>query len=183
MLDNEQQRRAGAEDGGHDPLPNNVKTMLSLLARQKGERHPLQKFLESIGYSVEKPYFVVIIVAFAIMWILLNTQGKKFGLVSFDGPPFPWLQGIVSFGSLVTATIVVAKQNRAAADERRKTHLQLQLIMLTEQKAAKLIELVEELRRDLPMIESRHDPEAETLKNSPHAQTVLDIIEKHLEEE
>ncbi len=185
MQDAEQQQRldadaVDAERAEHDPLSNNVKAMFSLHSRRVDERHPLQKFLESIGYSVEKPYFVVVIVAFAGAWILLNTLGKKFGFTPFDGPPFPWLQGIVSLGSLVTATIVVAKQNHAAAHEKRESHLQLQLIMLTEQKVAKLIQLAEELRRDLPMIESRHDPEAETLKNSPHAQTVLDIIEEHL---
>jgi uncharacterized membrane protein len=145
--------------------------------------HKLQRFLESIGHSVGKPYFVVVIVLFCAAWLVLNIMGKHFGLAPFDKPPFPWLKGTVSFGSFVTAAIVLGKQFRAAAREKRQSDLQLQLIMLTEQKVAKLIQLVEELRCDLPMIKDRHDPEAETLKNSPHAQTVLKLIEQHLNKE
>ncbi len=183
MRDSESQQENEAEHAEHDPLPKNVKSVLSLHARETNEGHGLQRFLESIGYSVEKPYFVVFIVLFCAAWVVFNTVGRHFGFSPFDKPPFPWLQGTVSVGSLITAAIVLTKQYRAAAREKRQSDLQLQLIMLTEQKVAKLIQLVEELRRDLPMIENRHDPEAETLKNSPHAQTVLDLIEEHLKKE
>jgi len=181
MQDSRQQQVR--DPGEHDPLPGNVKSVLSLQSRKTERTHGLQRFLESVGYALGKPYFVVVLVAFVCTWILLNTLGRRAGFPPFDSPPFPWLQGIITFGSLVTATIVLAKQNLAAKREKRQSHLQLQLTMLTEQKVAKLIQLVEELRRDLPIIEDRRDPEAETLKNSPHAQTVLDIIEQHLEDE
>jgi uncharacterized membrane protein len=183
MRDSRSQQEAKADHAEHDPLPKNVRSVLSLHARDAKGDHKLHRFLESIGYSVEKPYFVVFIVLFCAAWVVFNTMGKHFGFMPFDKPPFPWLQGVVSFGSLITATIVLTKQYRAAAREKRQNDLQLQLIMLTEQKVAKLIQLVEELRRDLPMIKDRHDPEAETLKNSPHAQTVLDVIEQHLNKE
>lgn len=39
-------------------------------------------------------------------------------------------------------------------------HLDLKVTLLTGQKAAKLIDLLEELRRDLPNVRNRHDPEA-----------------------
>jgi len=186
MHDSGEQQGTGSDEleiTEHDPLPKNVKTVLSLRSRETEENHTLQRFLESIGYSVEKPYFVVFIVLFCAAWIVFNISGKHFGFKPFDTPPFPWLQGVVSVGSLITAAIVLRKQYRAAAREKRQSDLQLQLIMLTEQKVAKLIQLVEELRCDLPMIKDRHDPEAETLKNSPHAQTVLDVIEQHLNKE
>jgi len=35
-------------------------------------------------------------------------------MVAFDPPPFFWLQGIVSLGALLTATVVLTKQNRLA---------------------------------------------------------------------
>jgi uncharacterized membrane protein len=44
--------------------------------------------------------------------------------------------------------------------EKRQAHLELQINLLTEQKTSKLIKLIEELRRDLPMIEDRFDPES-----------------------
>ncbi|HEY3784125.1 MAG TPA: hypothetical protein VGL55_02465 [Steroidobacteraceae bacterium] len=36
--------------------------------------------------------------------------------------------------------------------------------MLTEQKVTKVIYLLEELRRDLPMVKDRHDPQAATVQ-------------------
>ena len=33
-------------------------------------------------------------------------------MAAFDPPPFIWLQGVVGLGALLTATIVLTKQNR-----------------------------------------------------------------------
>ncbi len=42
--------------------------------------------------------------------------------------------------------------------------LDLQVNLLTEQKVAKVIHLLEELRRDLPMVKDRHDPQAAVMQ-------------------
>ena len=39
--------------------------------------------------------------------------------------------------------------------------------LLAEQKIAKLIALMEELRRDIPTVKDRFDPEAEAMQQSP----------------
>jgi uncharacterized membrane protein len=54
--------------------------------------------------------------------------------------------------------------------------------LLTEQKTLKIIELIEELRRDSPEVDDRIDPEAERMatKADPHA--VLGIIEEVTQE-
>ena len=84
----------------------------------------------------------------------------------FDPPPFAWLQGIFSLGALLTATVVLIKQNRLAKLEEPRAHLDLQVNLLAEQKTTKLIDLMEELRRDLPMVKDRNDPEAAALQTS-----------------
>ena len=68
-------------------------------------------------------------------------------------------------GALLTATVVLIKQNRLAKIEEQRAHLDLQLNLLTEQKTTKLIDLIEELRLDLPMVKNRHDPEAAAFAN------------------
>ncbi len=52
--------------------------------------------------------------------------------------------------------------------------------MLTEQKIAKLIKLVEELREDLPTMRDRHDFEAEVMQQATDPQVVLDILQDNL---
>jgi len=46
--------------------------------------------------------------------MLANAVLRRSGMVAFDPPPFFWLQGIVSLGALLTATVVLTKQNRLA---------------------------------------------------------------------
>ena len=52
------------------------------------------------------------------------------------------------------------------------------MTLLTEQKAAKLIDLVEELRRDLPNVKNRHDPSAESLLQPMHPDLVLATLDE-----
>jgi uncharacterized membrane protein len=54
----------------------------------------------------------------------------------------------------------------------------LEATLMTEQKTRKIIELIEELRRDSPQILDRIDAEAEQMasKSDPHA--VLEVIEE-----
>lgn len=164
----------------HDPLARNVEAILAMDSEEARQGRLSHKFLEQLGQSFEKPLFIGLIALFVASWIIYNLFGGKAGFLAFDHPPFPWLQGIVSLASLVTMVVVLIKQNSKARRDRRRDHLQLQLIMLTERKIAKTIGLMEELRRDLPSVGHRHDPEAEVLRQATHPQTVIDTIEQQL---
>jgi uncharacterized membrane protein len=74
--------------------------------------------------------------------------------------------------------VVLSKQNRLARLEEQRAHLELKVNLLTEQKAAKLIDLLEELRRDLPNVKNRHDPEAAALRQSMNPDLVLAALDE-----
>jgi uncharacterized membrane protein len=103
---------------------------------------------------------------------------RRFGVAAFDPPPFQWLQGIVGLGALLTATVVLIKQNRLAKLAEQRAHLDLKVTLLTEQKTAKLIDLLEELRRDLPNVKDRHDPEAASLQQSMNPELVRAALDE-----
>jgi uncharacterized membrane protein len=54
----------------------------------------------------------------------------------------------------------------------------LQVNILTEQKTTTLIRLLEELRRDLPMVQDRHDQDAATLQVPTDAKQILTALEE-----
>ena len=54
--------------------------------------------------------------------------------------------------------------------------------MLTEQRTAKIIDLLEELRRDMPTVRDRVDLEAEALTRTVDPHEVLATLESKLEE-
>jgi uncharacterized membrane protein len=116
---------------------------------------------------------------FVALWMLTNVVLRRFGIAGFDPAPFFWLQGIVGLGALLTATVVLSKQNRLAKLAEQRAHLDLKVTLLTEQKTAKLIDLLEELRRDMPDVRDRHDPEATALQKSMNPDRVLAALDEH----
>ena len=104
---------------------------------------------------------------------MANTLLRLYGMVEFDPAPYFWLQGLVSFSGLLIATVVLSKQNRISKLAEQRAHLDLKVTLLTEQKAAKLIDLLEELRRDMPNVPNRHDADAAELKQSMNPELVL----------
>jgi uncharacterized membrane protein len=55
----------------------------------------------------------------------------------------------------------------------------VELAILSEQKAAKIISLLEELRQDHPEIRNRVDSEATAMSAPTAPQSVLEVIKKH----
>jgi uncharacterized membrane protein len=118
-----------------------------------------------------------------VLWVTPNILPKRLGLPRFDPPPFSWLQFSLAIGSLLMTTGVLIKQNRQEKLAEQRAQLSLQLNLLSEQKIAKLIALVEELRQDLPNVKNRHDPEAEMMKEAADPHAVIVALEETLTEE
>ena len=93
-----------------------------------------------------------------------------------DPPPFGRLQLLLAVAALATTTIVLITQQRQAGLESQRAHLDLQVNLLTEQKVTALIRLIDELRRDMPMVRDRDDPEANALQVRTDAARVLHAL-------
>jgi uncharacterized membrane protein len=134
--------------------------------------------LERIASFVGQPVFLGATLLFVILWISINFLLAQFNFSEFDPAPFHFLQGIIGLGALLIATVVLTKQNRLARLDERRSHLDLKVMLLTEQKTAKLINLLEELRRDLPNVKNRHDIEAATLQESMSPDNVIATLDE-----
>jgi uncharacterized membrane protein len=161
-----------------DQLSQNIEAVLEFYTREEQKIGRWQRFLERIGGFIGQPVFLGVILLFVALWMLANAVLRQLGMAEFDPPPFFLLQGIVGLGALLTATVVLTKQNRLAKLEEQRAHLDLKVTLLTEQKAAKLIDLLEELRRDLPNVRDRHDPEAAALQQSMNPDLVLAALDE-----
>jgi len=165
-------------DAERDQVSQNIEAVLDFYTREEQKITRSQRILERISHLIGQPVFLGFILLFVALWMLANAVLRQFGMAEFDPAPFFWLQGIVGLGALLTATVVLIKQNRMAKLEEQRAHLDLKVTLLTEQKAAKLIDLLEELRRDLPNVKDRHDPEAAALKKSMNPDLVLAALDE-----
>jgi uncharacterized membrane protein len=162
----------------NEEIRQNINAVLDFYTREDEKISYWQRLLERISCAIGQPVFLGLIVLFVALWTLANVSMKLMGLIEFDPAPFFWLQGILGFAALLTTTIVLTRQNRLAKMEEQRAHLHLKVTLLTEQKAAKMIDLLEELRRDLPNVKDRHDPKAEALQQSMNPDLVLAALDE-----
>lgn len=165
-------------DSDRDQISQNIDAVHEFYSREHQKISPSQRILERVSNLVGKPAFLAFILLFVALWILANILLHRFGLSEFDRPPFFWLQGIVGLGALLTATAVLIKQNRFDKLAEQRAHLDLKVTLLTEQKVAKMIDLLEELRRDLPNVKNRHDPSAASMQQPMNPDSVLAALDE-----
>jgi uncharacterized membrane protein len=165
-------------DSVPEHISQNIDSILAFYRREEQKISDSQRLLEIVGGFMGRPSYLASVLAFAGLWLLANGLCQLLGFQPPDPPPFFWLQGIVSLGALLTTTVVLITQNREAKLDEQRLELELQVSLLTEQKTTKLIHLLEELRRDLPMVKDRHDPEAAALQKPTHPDELLAALKE-----
>jgi len=138
--------------------------------------------VEAVAAFLGRPLFLYLTQAVVLLWVVVNLLLRVHGARLYDAPPFPWLQGLIGLGALLLTIVVLITQNRQGKLAERRAQLDLQVSLSSEQKIAKLIALVEELRRDLPSVKNRIDPEAEAMSEAADPHAVLEALEERLEE-
>ena len=161
---------------GH--IDQNIESIVSLQRREWETVSLSQRRVERLSRFIGRPVYLVALLMVVAAWVVYNSTAPAWGLRSFDALPFEMLNGILSLIALITTTIVLIAQNRQAKLEQQHTHLALQVNLLTEQKVTKLIHLIEELRRDLPMVKDRHDAQAAALQERADTAQVASAIEE-----
>lgn len=169
---------SGASDSLSDHIEQNIEGVVALQRREWEQTTLSQRRAERVGRFIGRPVYLIGVLCMACLWIAVNLALPHLGYVPLDPFPFEMLQGLLSLCSLITTTIVLIAQNRQTKLEHQHTHLGLQVNLLTEQKVTKLIHLIEELRRDMPMVKDRLDPQAVALQERADTHQVLSAIEE-----
>jgi uncharacterized membrane protein len=162
----------------NEQISQNIHAVLDFYTRENEKISYWQRLAERVSLVIGQPVFLGLILLLVVLWTLGDISMWLLGLTEFDPPPFFWLQGIVGLAALLTTTVVLIRQNRLTQLEEQRAHLDLKVTLLTEQKAAKLIDLLEELRRDLPNVKNRDDPEAVALRQSMNPDLVLAALDE-----
>lgn len=156
------------------PLEQSVDSVLEI-HRDNEERVPRhQRFMEHATAAIGTPRTVYAISAFVLIWCLVNVY---LGQGAFDAPPFAKLELVISLAALLMTCLILTTENRQGQSAEQRAQLSLHMTNLTEAKVAKLIELVEALRRDDPHVSNRIDPEAQAMTEATTPQHILEVME------
>jgi uncharacterized membrane protein len=168
----------GESDG--PSLPNHVSdSVQTILRMHEAHEHKAsrgQRIVEGTTRRVGQPAVILAILTLLLSWMAGNAIAAIFHRAPLDPPPFVFLELAASLAALLMTALVLTTQRRAdrLADERAR--LTLELALLGEHKTAKIIELLESLRRDHPDIADRSDAEATAMSTPADADVVLGVI-------
>jgi uncharacterized membrane protein len=149
-----------------------------LRAQHKHETSALQLAVDRLTAVVGRPAFVAALGAAITLWVVGNLAIAGLGLRPPDPPPFSWLQAAASVGALLVAALILTTQRREDQLANHSAHLILELSILNDQKTSKIIELLEEGRRDNPALSDRIDGQADAMSTPSDTHAVLEAIKE-----
>lgn len=161
-------------------IPAHVEDTVQAVARfqasHEADAEPLQRVIEQVTRRAGRPAFIALLTVLVVSWIALNVALTEVGRTPVDEPPFVWLQGAVALTALYMTVFILTTQRREDKLAGLRDQLTLELAILSEQKSAKIIGLLEELRRDDPSLSNRPDEHAEALATPADPDVVLDAL-------
>jgi uncharacterized membrane protein len=169
-----------AHESPEGDFPDHVDKAVRSVTQLHSEHHErttaLQRAVNRIAAFMGRPPFIVIAVFSPAIWITGNLASGWLGYQPIDPPPFPWLEVAATLFSLLLVMLVLVAQRHEDQLNAHRDTLTLELAILTEHKIAKVIQLIEELRRDSPHIQDRDDPQAEQMAEPADTGSVLDAV-------
>ena len=167
-------------------LPSHIAETVDAVARIHSDHHlkrtSVEKFLDNWTARLARPAVLGAVVCGVALWIASNLLAPLVGYAVVDTPPFPWLFETLTFFGLVMGILILSTQRRADQLAELREQMTLELASVTERKVAKIIELIEELRRDSPTLKNRTDHEARQMavRTSP-GEVLIAIKDSHEE--
>jgi uncharacterized membrane protein len=140
-----------------------IQTIAELFAKAERRVGRHQLAIERMTHAVGRPATAYALAFVVAAWIFANGFAPHFGARPLDSPPFAWLQLAASISALLMTVTILTTQNRVAKLAQQRAQLDLQVNLIAEEKIAKIIALIEELRRDLPSVKNRKDSLAEAM--------------------
>lgn len=163
-----------------DPITKNIEAISLLHTQEVRDIPAYQRILEAIATFFGRATFMYILLLVLSLWIFGSFFDR---FLPFNLPSFSWSNHGLDAAALVISTGVLVRQTRQENFAEQRAQLMLQLNLLSEQKIAKIISLLEELRTDLPDVINRHDSEAQLMQEPADPIAVLEALQKNLAQE
>jgi uncharacterized membrane protein len=159
-------------------LDQSLQAISDLHAQHYRKATPVQRVLDSAVAKLSHPALLLVLTFVIVGWISVNLAMLWASGAPFDPPPFQWLQGAASVAAVYIAALILTTQRREDGLARHRDQLTLELAIMSERKSAKIIQLLEELRHDHPLVQDRVDDDAAAMAKPANPGAVLNAIEE-----
>ncbi len=125
----------------------------------------VDRISDAIASFVGSMPFVVIHMVWFAGWVLLNFRLLP-GMKAFDPYPYQLLCMLVSLEGVLLSTFVLIKQNRMSVRADHRSHLDLQVNLLSEKEVTKLMQMSRLICKKLEIREAEADAEVQELSEA-----------------
>ena len=151
----------------------NVATVTRLEEAAREQRTPSDCLAEKIASFCGSMRFVWVHVAWFGVWILVNSIP---GIAHIDPFPFTFLTLIVSLEAIFLSTFILISQNLDSRINERRSHLDLQLNLLSEQENTKMIVMLHAIAARVGA-DLTQDPHLKALSEETQPERLIEQIE------
>ncbi len=155
----------------------NIRSVAQIEQQFLRRRSPIDCFSDAISTFAGSVWFIIAHVFLFAGWIALNSLALA-GFVVFDPYPFVFLNLIVALETVFLSTFVLMSQNRQNRQAEEWSHLDLQVSMLAEQEATKMLQLLRAICDHLGLEHAAGDPELHEMIEKTHVDVLVDEMEK-----
>ena len=163
-----------------DHVDKAVRSVTQLHSIIKAGR-PAQRAVNRVAALMGRPWFIALVGFIVVAWVAANLLAAKLGVEAIDPPPFAWLEVAATLFSLILVVFLLVAQKHEDELNAHRDTLTLELAILSDHKIAKVIQLLEELRRDSPHVQDRDDPQAEQMAEPADTESVLAAVSARVE--
>jgi len=152
----------------------NVRTIVDLERAAKQASGTADTISSAIARFCGSMTFVLVHVVWFGAWIAFNAWP---GLPHPDPFPFTFLTLVVSLEAIFLSTFLLMSQNQENRLTERRSQLDLQINLLTEQENTKMLEMLQRIAEKVGA-SSGDDPDLEVLEKATRPEKLLEQIEK-----
>ena len=159
----------------------NVELVAQLDETARSKRTPTDRVVDTITGFCGKIAFIWVHVLWFSAWMVYNFLPHLPKGWRFDPYPWPLLLMIVNLEAIFLSTFILISQNRQNRLAERRSHLDLQINLLSEQENTKMLTMLEAIVHHFDILDG--DPEVSVLAASTEPERLVRQIEKVIDKE
>src|SRR3954454_8380453 len=158
---------------------DNIQAIIDLEEEQERGRTFSDRLADAIASFAGTVIFVVIHLVWFGLWALINLRVIQLA-PAFDPYPFQLLCMLVSLEGVLLSTFVLIKQNRMSLRADERSHLDLQINLLSEKELTKILQLQKLICSKLDIKEAELDFEVKELSNVTAVDNIAHELSRRL---
>src|SRR5271163_4651786 len=163
------------------PTQENIASIAKLEEEALERRTPAERASDSIVKLIGSTAFLLLHLLLVVTWAALNLNVIP-GIKAFDPFPFGILALIVSSEGVFLTIFVLISQGRMARQSERRSHLDLQVGMLSEQELTTILQMLQKLCQHMGVNVDASKQEVQSVSKATDVHKLASELEDKLPE-